>query len=506
MFKSGIIVMIITMLSRILGLGRTTLVAVMFGATNLTDAFNSAFKIANLFRQLLGEGALGTVFIPVYNDKVKEVGEEKAKSLMFSILNILFLFLIVIYGFTFIFSKGIIETIARGYTPETVIWASRMLKIMAVYIVFIGMSGMMCAVLNNYKKFATAASTSIFFNLAIITSTFYLKPSYGIYALCIGVVIGGLLQFLVVLPEFFKIVRKYSFRIDWKDPSLKLIFTMLLPMLVGIFARQFNTVIDQFFASYLAQGGVSVLENATRIYNLPLGVFGISIATVVYPTLSKAVSNNDEEKVRTSIEMGLKLLSFLVIPSIMVLTFFAGDVVRIILGYGRYGVEAVKATSEALAFYSIGLYFYTANHILNRAFYARKNTKDPVKFSIITIAVNVVLNALLIKSMAHMGLALATALASTLNFVLLYIYNRKMYVRLNERSLVAFIIKVAVSGGIALLSAYFIGNMIRLGSYTRIESIMKLGVFSVAYLLLWAYPIKKGGLDVFRGNGTGNRY
>lgn len=481
MFRSGIIVMIITMLSRVLGLGRTAIIASTFGATSLTDAYFSAFKIANLFRQLLGEGALGTVFIPIYNDKVKEVGEKEAKRLLFSILNLLFIFLIIIFSISFLFSQQVIDITVRGYDLETRRLASKMLKMMSIYIVFIGMSGMICAFLNNYKRFATAASTSIYFNLAIIVSAILLRNKYGIYSLCIGVVTGGLLQLFVVLPEFFRIVKKYRFHIDFKDPSLKLIFLMLLPMLVGIFAKQFNTIIDQFFASYLREGGVTALENATRIYNLPLGVFGISIATVVYPTLSRAVSNNDESKVKESIEMGLKLLLFLVVPSIIVFTLLSKEVVNLILGYGSFGTEAVKVTGEALAFYSLGLFFYTANHILSRAFYSRKNTKDPVKFSIITIIINIVLNGLLISSMEHRGLALATAIASGVNFMLLYIYSNRLYTKLDHRKLFTFFIIVTLTGFFAYFSSKFVSS-----------SIVKLIVFSVVYLILWAYPIKKG--------------
>jgi len=488
MFKSGIIVMCITMLSRILGLGRTAIIASFFGATALTDAYFSAFKIANLFRQLLGEGALGTVFIPVYNDKVKEVGEVEARRLMFSILNFLFLFLIVIFSISLLFSREIIELTVQGYPIETKILASKLLKIMSVYIVFIGMSGMICAILNNYRKFAVASSTAIYFNLAIIVSAIYFKDRYGIYALCIGVVIGGLLQFLVVLPSFFKLIKTYKFTFDYKDPSLKLIFVMLIPMLVGVFAKQFNVVIDQFFASYLNEGGVSALENATRIYNLPLGVFGISIATVVYPSLSRAVSNNENIKAKESIEMGLKLLMFLVIPSVIALTFLSEEIVRIILEHGNFDKNAVKITSEALAYYSIGLFFYTANHIMNRVFYSKKNTKDPVKYSIISIIINIILNFILIKTMAHKGLALATAIASAFNFFQLYIKNNKTYISLNTLDLVKFLL-ISILTGISayLLTSFFNGDII------------KIIIFSLAYISMWGYSLLKRGLDVFRG-------
>ncbi len=488
MFKSGIIVMIITMISRVLGLGRTTFVATIFGATALTDAFNSSFRIANLFRQLLGEGALGTVFIPVYNDKVKEVGEKDAKKLLFSVLNLLFIFLMIIYAFTLIFSDSIIQIAVSGYDLETKALASTMLRIMSLYIVFIGMSGMICAVLNNYKKFAVAASTSVFFNISIMSLGFLLSSKYGIYSLCIGVVIGGLLQFIIVLPSFFKIVKTYSFKIDKNDNSLKLIFTMLIPMLIGIFAKQFNTIIDQNFASFLDVGGVSALENATRIYNLPLGVFGISIANVVYPTLSKASSNNDVKKVKESLQMGLKFLMFLVIPSMGALIFFSKEVVDIIVGYGNYSDKAIGVTAEALALYSVGLYFYAANHLLSRNFYTNKNTKDPVKFSIISIISNVILNAILIGKFRHMGLAFATAMASTLNFLLLYIVNNKKYIKLDTKELIKFLIFTIFSTIFALVTGKFF-----------INKFVSLIVFGLVYLAIWAYPIKKGGLDVFKG-------
>lgn len=488
MFKSGIIVMIITLVSRVLGLGRTTFVASIFGATALTDAFNSSFRIANLFRQLLGEGALGTVFIPVYNDKVKEVGEKDAKKLLFSVLNLLFIFLIIIYAFTLLFSDTIIQLAVSGYDQETKELASIMLKIMSIYIVFIGMSGMICAILNNFKKFAVAASTSIFFNIAIMMSGYLLSGKYGIYSLCIGVVVGGFLQFIIVLPSFFKIVKTYSFKIDKEDKSLKLIFTMLVPMLIGIFAKQFNTIIDQNFASFLDAGGVSALENATRIYNLPLGVFGISIANVVYPTLSRASSNNDLEKVKESLQMGLKFLMFLVIPSTGALIFFSKEIVDIIVGYGNYSDRAVIVTAESLALYSVGLYFYTANHLLSRNFYTNKNTKDPVKFSIISIIANIVLNAILIGKFRHMGLAFATAIASTINFLLLYIVSNKKYIKLDTKELLKFLFYTIISTLIAVAGGKFIDN-----------KFIALIVFGIVYLGIWAYPIKKGGLDVFRG-------
>ena len=486
MFRSGLLVMIITMVSRVLGLVRAGIIAYYFGASAMTDAFFSAFKISNFFRQLLGEGALGSSFIPLYNERVESEGEENSKQFIYSILNLLFVFSTIVTILMIIFSQGIIDGIVSGFPDETKIIASRLLKIMSVYFVFISLSGMVCAILNNFKQFAVPASTSIFFNLAIILASMYFGKTYGIDALAYGVVIGGLFQFLVVLPAFFKIMKGYSFKIDWKDPYLKKIFIMICPMLIGIVARQVNTIVDQMFASYLAEGGVSALENATRLYLLPVGVFGVSISTVIFPALSKAMSKNDLDGATDNIVKGLNILLFLIIPSTAVLTFYAPEVIRLTLSYGKFDEEAVRVTSQALLYYSLGLYFYTAIYLMTRAFYSVKNSKYPVKFSIISIVINIVLNFMLIKSMAYRGLALSTSIASGVNFFLLLIVFRRKYINFSLKKSYIFFIKTFIITAIALIASYKIDN-----------TIIKLVVFSAVYMLFWAKSLLKNKMEVF---------
>ncbi len=486
MFRSGLLVMIITMVSRVLGLVRAGIIAYYFGASAMTDAFFSAFKISNFFRQLLGEGALGSSFIPLYNERVESEGEENSKQFIYSILNLLFVFSTIVTILMIIFSQGIIDGIVSGFPDETKIIASRLLKIMSVYFVFISLSGMVCAILNNFKQFAVPASTSIFFNLAIILASMYFGKTYGIDALAYGVVVGGLFQLLVVLPAFFKIMKGYSFKIDWKDPYLKKIFIMICPMLVGIVARQVNTIVDQMFASYLAEGGVSALENATRLYLLPVGVFGVSISTVIFPALSKAMSKNDLDGATDNIVKGLNILLFLIIPSTAVLTFYAPEVIRLTLSYGKFDEEAVRVTSQALLYYSLGLYFYTAIYLMTRAFYSVKNSKYPVKFSIISIVINIVLNFLLIKSMAYRGLALSTSIASGVNFFLLLIVFRRKYINFSLKKSYIFFIKTFIITAIALIASYKIDN-----------TIIKLVVFSAVYMLFWAKSLLKNKMEGF---------
>lgn len=486
MFRSGLLVMIITMVSRVLGLVRATIIAYYFGASGATDAYFSAFKISNFFRQLLGEGALGSSFIPLYNEKIEVEGEEKGKEFIYSILNLIFVFSTIVTLLMIIFSQDIINLIVNGFPTETKILASQLLKIMSVYFIFISLSGMICAMLNNFKQFAIPASTSIFFNLAIILASMGFSKTFGISALAYGVVLGGAFQLLIVLPSFFKIVKGYSFKINWKDPYLKKIFILMCPMLVGIVARQVNTIVDQVFASYLQEGGVTALENATRLYLLPVGVFGVSISTVIFPVLSKAVARNDLKTAENNIVKGLNILLFLIIPSTAVLTFYSTDVIRLTLSYGKFGEEAVKVTSEALLYYSLGLYFYTAIYLMTRAFYSVKNSSYPVRFSIVSIIINIVLNFALIKPMAYRGLALSTSIASGVNFVLLVYVFRKKYMEFPLKRSLIFFGKVILTTAVALGASYYVHN-----------TIIKLVVFSAVYMVFWAKSLIKNKMEVF---------
>ena len=486
MFRSGLLVMIITMVSRILGLVRATIIAYYFGASGATDAYFSAFKISNFFRQLLGEGALGSSFIPLYNEKIEIEGEKKGKEFIYSILNLIFVFSTVVTLLMIIFSQGIINLIVNGFPTETKVLASNLLKIMSVYFVFISLSGMVCAILNNFKQFAIPASTSIFFNLAIIVASMGFSKTFGISALAYGVVAGGALQLLIVLPSFFKIVKGYSFKIKWQDPYLKKIFILMCPMLVGIVARQVNTIVDQVFASYLQEGGVTALENATRLYLLPVGVFGVSISTVIFPVLSKAIAKNDLKTAENNIVKGLNILLFFIIPSMAVLTFYSSDVIRLTLSYGKFGEDAVKVTSEVLFYYSLGLYFYTAIYLMTRAFYSMKNSSYPVKFSIVSIVINIVLNFILIKPLAYRGLALSTSIASGVNFLLLIYVFRKKYIEFPMKKSLIFFGKVLITTAVALGGSYYVDN-----------TIIKFVVFSVIYMILWAKTFIKNKMEVF---------
>lgn len=486
MLRQGISVGVITFVSRITGFFRAFLIAYYFGSSGTTDAYFSAFKISNFFRQLLGEGALGNSFIPLYNKIEETEGENRGKEFIFSVLNLLFIFSSVVTILMIIFSDQIINLIVSGFPEDTKELASHLLKIMSFYFVFISLSGMIGAMLNNFRHFLVPAATSIFFNLAIIASAILCGQKYGIDALAWGVVVGGVLQFLVVLPTFFKIVKTYSLKINWKDPYIKKLILMTLPMLGGIMARQLNTVVDQWFASNLETGAVTALENATRLYLLPVGVFGVSLSTVIYPSLAQAVAKHKNDIAEKYIVKGLNILLFLVIPSILVLTIYSEDVVRLTLSYGKFGEEAVKVTANALLYYSIGLYFYTGIFLMTRAFYSMQNSAYPVVASIVSIIINIVLNFVFIKPFGYKGLALSTSIAAGVNFLMLLFEYRRKYICFNLKKTLIFLLKSIVFSAIAFLASYKI-NL----------SLVKITAFGLVYLLFWARGLYKNKMEVF---------
>lgn len=319
MFKSSFIVMIINMLSRILGLIREMIIGSVFGATGMTDAYVSATKIPNFFTTLFGEGSLGTVFIPIYNRGIEEEGKERTDDFVFSLLNLIVAFTSTLSVIMIFFSKQILKVTTGFNDPKRFDAANNLLKIVAFYFLFIALSGVVSSLLNNYKKFAVSASMGIVFNLTIIIGTLLLKNRMGIYGLGVAYLFSGVFQLVIMLPQFFQIMKKYKFILNLKDEYVKEMFVLMVPTLVGIFGYQINEIVDNRFATSLPAGTASALNYASRLYLLPIGVFAISLAVVIFPTLSKAVVKNDSRTVKRVVHQGLYMLSFLIVPSSVIL-------------------------------------------------------------------------------------------------------------------------------------------------------------------------------------------
>ena len=481
MFKSSFIVMVINMLSRILGLVREMIIGSVFGASGMTDAYVSATKIPNFFTTLFGEGSLGTVFIPIYNRGLEEKGKEKTDEFVFSILNLIIAFTSTMSVIMILFSKQILKITTGFADPERFEAANGLLKIVAFYFLFIALSGVVSSLLNNYKKFAVAASMGIVFNLVIIVGTLLLKNKMGIYGLGVAYLLSGVFQLLMMLPQFFQIMKTYKFVFNLKDPSVKEMFVLMVPTLIGIFGYQINEIVDNRFATMLPAGTASALNYASRLYLLPIGVFAISLSVVIFPTLSRAVVKNKRKKVRKVVQEGLAMLAFLIVPSSVILFGYAREIVTLVYKRGHFSNKAVTLTSETLQFYALGLLFFSTIHLLTRSHYVYKDRKLPVISSFIGIFTNILLDFLLYKQYRHVGLTFATSFAAMVNFLILFVSLQRRYVRINVLKYIAILV---ISLGGSLLS-FTISKLVKVSFLGSLSIVVNLLVFLIIYLLIW---------------------
>lgn len=293
--------------------------------------------------------------------------------------------------------------------------------------------------------------------------------------------LSGVLQLAIMLPDFFKIMKTYKFTFNLNDKYVVEMFKLMVPTLIGIFGYQINEIIDNRFATKLSAGTASALNYASRLYLLPIGVFAISLSVVIFPTLSQAVVKNERKKVKRVVEQGLNMLSFLIVPSTVILYGYAREIVTLIYKRGNFSDKNVIVTTETLQFYALGLLFFSTIHLLTRSHYVYKDRTIPVISSFISIGCNILLDNLLYKQYAHKGLTFATSFAAFVNFTILFISLNKRHIKINNlKYIVSLIIASSFSMAAFHVSRYI--NIARLGKFGILVNVL---VFAAVYLFLW---------------------
>lgn len=492
MIKNSIIVMIINMLSRVFGLVREVLIAAYFGSTGGTDAYFASIKASNFFTTFLGTGSLGTILIPVYNEKRENEGVESANDFVVSIMNLLIVITSTISILTILFSKQILFLISNFKDPYINNLANNMIKIMAFYLLFIALVGVMASLLNNYKEFIISTSISIVFNIVIIAGIIISSKTIGIYGMAISFLLSGVAQFIYLLPSFMKIIKIYKPIFNYKDPYVKVFLIGVISTLFGIFGYQINEIIDNRFATSLPVGTVSAINYASRIYLLPVGVFAISLSTVIYPNLSESIVNKNYQRAKALIEKGMNLLLFLIIPSTIGLVYYAKEIIVLIYKNGKFSDNSVIITYETLQFYAIGLLFFSTIHLLTRGHYAFNDRKTPVIIAFVGIGTNIILDYLLYSTYLHRGLTFATSFSAMINFILLFISLKRKYLDINIFKYIRFFIMVSITSIFSLLGAEMVA--IDIGKYTILIKIM---IFCLIYFGIWGYPLLRKKDKIF---------
>jgi putative peptidoglycan lipid II flippase len=413
--RSAIIVIVLTMASKVLGFGREMVIAALFGATALTDAFNMALTIPTLLYSGVGS-AVNSVFIPVY-DRFRKQKRDKSLVIRFILIGLVVTALLFVLPIG-LFSKQLVKLFAVGFDDATASITAGMVKILCVMILFRFLSSVTRAVLHVNRNFVIPAMDGFPYNLVIIGVSFALYQKLGIYALVWGTLFGVASQTLFKLPWLLKTKMHGDLKVPSAD-GLKEILHLLPPVILGSMASQIKSVTDKMFASTLAEGSISYLNYSSRLVGLPQGLLVASIITVVYPSLVDYINSQEYDKFRDTFTKAINSMQFLLIPMVVGFVALALPITQLVFQRGNFDTEAVIQTAIPLRFYSIGLIGTMLSSFSIKAFYAMGDAKTPLLVSFGSISINVLLNFLFIGSLKHGGLALATSLSHWFGGVLL---------------------------------------------------------------------------------------
>jgi len=458
--KATMSVGIMTFISRILGFVRDMVIARLFGASAGADAFFVAFKIPNFFRRLFAEGAFSQAFVPVLAETKEKRGHDAVRQLVAAIGLRLGLVLLVLTLFG-VFGASLWMTVfAPGFRndPAKFELATAMLQLTFPYLLLISLVALSSALMNTYNRFIVPAFTPVWLNLVLIGAAIWLAPQLDepVMALAWGVLLAGLVQLLFHLPFLWqmKLLPKPTFA---SDPGVGEVKRLMLPALFGVSVAQINLLVDTILASFLVTGSVSWLYYSDRLMEFPLGVFGVALATVVLPGLSKKAARSDWSGFKQDLDFALKLVTLIALPAMLGLLLLAQPMLVTLFFYGEFTAFDVLMSSQSLMAYSLGLVAFILVKVLAPAFYARKDMKTPVKIAVVALLSNIVLNLILIGPLAHVGLALATALSAIINAGLLYYFLVKQGVFSLQTPWRGFLTQVAL-GLFAMVLVIFYFN------------------------------------------------
>ena len=419
LLRSTTLVSIMTLMSRLMGFARDMVCASFFGAGAGMDAFMVAFKIPNFMRRLFAEGAFSQAFVPVLAEYQKTRPIDEVRLFLARVAGSLGAILSIITVIGVIATPFIVFVFAPGFghgTARTIL-ATEMLRLTFPYLMLISLTAMAGAVLNTYGYFGVPAITPVLLNISMIVAAIYLSPHFAqpIVALAWGVLIAGIAQLIFQIPFLFhrKLLVKPSLMM--RDPGVRRVLKLMIPALFGVSIAQINLLIDTVFASFLKVGSVSWLYFTDRLTDFPLGVFGVAIATVILPHLSRRHAEQSSENFSRALDWGLRLLLITGVPSAVGLAFFAMPLISSCFAYGRFTAIDVLMTQKSLIALGFGVPAFMMVKVLASGFYARQNIKTPVKIGALAMLVNTLLCAILIKPLAHAGLALASSIAGFVN-------------------------------------------------------------------------------------------
>lgn len=466
MKKTALLLMIITIFSKIFGFGREITLSYFYGASNISDAFLISHTIPSVIFSFIGTG-ISTGYIPLYNKIEQKHGEKEGNKYTNNLVNILLIMCTGIILFGLLFTDHIVKIFASGFEGGTLELAVRFTKISIFGIYFTGLINIFGGFLRIKGNYIIPALIGFPLNLFTICSII-LSSKTNVFVLAVGSIIATASQFALLVPFIRKKGYIYSFLLDTKDEYIKKMVYIALPIIIGVSVDQINVLVDRTLASGIAIGGISALNYANKLTGFVQGLFVTSIATVMYPMISKMAAQNNLDGLKKSVSEAINLINLFVIPATIGAMIFAESVVSLLFGRGAFDSEAISMTSNALFFYSIGMIGYGLREILSRAFYSMQDTKTPMINATIAVGMNIVLNIVLSRFLGLGGLALATSISAIFCTGLLFVSLRKKIGPFGIKSITISFMKILVSsllmGGVSyivydLLLSYISSNL-----------------------------------------------
>ncbi|MFH1145287.1 MAG: murein biosynthesis integral membrane protein MurJ [Candidatus Eisenbacteria bacterium] len=463
-----------TLLSRVLGVFRDILRAHYFGTGIAADAFTVAFRLPNMLRALFAEGALSAAFVPVLSEAIEKGERDEWKRFVLSIATLLALTLTLVCLIAILLAPYLLPIITPGFgrIPGKLELTIQLTQWLFPYLLLIGMATLAMATLNSLRHFTAPALSAAVLNLAMIASMLWVVPRLGqdqsrqVFGLAGGVIVGGILQLAIQLPPLLRHRLAIPFQARLRDPRIRRVGLLMFPAVLGMGVAELNAFVDTFLASLLPPGSVAALEYGHRVMQLPLGVFAVAIGTAVLPTLSRHAARGELESLEETFNQALRLILFILLPMTGLFLVLHRPLLALLFEHGAFaGGNSLEMTSSAFVFYTTGMCFYGSVKVIVPMFYARQNTRTPVRAAITAMIANIVLNVILMQFLALGGLALATALASGLNVLLLMRALRRQYGIRPRRGVLASALRAAAAAALATAAA---GGGMLLGTRLRL--------------------------------------
>ncbi len=491
------------MASRILGVVREQVLASLFGASDAMDAYNVAYRVPNLLRDLFAEGAMSAAFVPTFARELATSGKASALRLGANVVNALLVITGVLVVLGLLFADPLVARFAGGYAavPGKLELTVQLTRIMLPFLTFVALAAAFMGMLNALNHFFVPALSPAMFNVVNVACAIALvpfMPALGlppVAGIAIGTVLGGVAQWAVQWPLLRREGFNYTTRLDWSDPGLRRVLLLMGPGTIGLAATQVNVFVNTLLATGQAAGAVSWLNYAFRLMYLPIGLFGVSVATATTPVIARLAARSDQDGVRKTIADGLTLMLTLNVPATVGLAVLAQPIVQLMYQRGAFSPEDTMATAGALQFYALGLLGYSVVRIASPAFYALEQNRIPVAVSIITVLVNAGLNMVLVRSMGYEGLALGTSVAALLNAGLLLVMLSRHLGGLEGRRVVDSLVRIVVAAVMMGLAAAGLNRVMLslMPGHGLLVQILRLGVSiggAVAVLGLAAHLLR----------------